>query len=71
MEIHPTFRSGSYLKSSGYQIIYTIPHISINTKKNLKFSFHAEIPAYRDYNGIQPGNKMAISARVTFPIIIQ
>jgi len=56
------------VESSGYQIIYTIPHVSINTKKNLKFSFDAEIPTYRYYNGIQLGNKMAISARVSYPI---
>jgi hypothetical protein len=71
MEIDPAFRSGTYLKSSGYHIIYTIPHVSINTKKHLKFSFDAEIPTFRYYNGIQLGNKMAISARVSYPINFQ
>jgi hypothetical protein len=59
------------VKSSGYNIIYTIPHVSLNTKKQVKFSFDAEIPTYRYYNGIQLGNKMAFSVRVSYQINFQ
>ena len=55
----------------GIRLFIPLPMSASTLEKKPKFSFHAEIPAYRDYNRIQPGNNMAISARVTCPIIIQ
>jgi len=54
------------VESSGYNIIYTIPHISYSIAKKWLFSLNAEFPIYRYYNGIQMGNKFSVSARLSY-----
>lgn len=54
------------VESSGYNIVYTIPHISFTITDKWLLSANAELPVYRYYNGIQLGNKFAVSASVSY-----
>lgn len=56
------------VESSGYNIIYTIPHISYSFAKKWLLSVNAELPVYRHYNGIQLGNSFSVSARLSYRI---
>jgi hypothetical protein len=52
------------IQSTGYSLIYSIPHLSYSFYKDWALSMNAEVPVYRYYNGIQLGNKVAFSVRV-------
>ncbi len=54
------------VESSGYNIVYTIPHISYSFTKKWLLSLNAEFPVYRYYNGIQMGNKFSVSAQLSY-----
>ena len=54
------------VESSGYNIVYTIPHLSYSIAKKWQISINAEIPVYRYYNGIQMGNKFSVSAQLSY-----
>ena len=56
------------VSSSGYNLVYTIPHVSCTITKHWSISANAELPFYRHYNGIQLGNKFAVSARLSYQI---
>lgn len=56
------------VESSGYNIVYTIPHLSYTIFSNWLLAVNAELPFYRYYNGIQLGNKFAVSASLSFKI---
>ncbi len=56
------------VESSGYNIIYAVPHISYTFAKQWFIAINADIPAYKYYNGIQLANKFAVSARLSFRI---
>jgi hypothetical protein len=54
------------VESSGYNIIYTIPHLSYTITSKWFLAANAELPVYRYYNGIQLGNKFSVSASLSF-----
>lgn len=56
------------VESSGYNIIYTIPHISYRFVEKWLLSVNAEFPVYRFYNGIQLGNKFSVSAQLSWRV---
>lgn len=56
------------VESSGYNILYTIPHISYSISPNWMIAANAEFPIYRYYNGIQMGNTYAVSVRLSYKI---
>ena len=58
------------VESSGYDILYTIPHISYSISPQWLISVNIEFPVYRFYNGIQLGNTFAVSVRVSYNIIL-
>jgi hypothetical protein len=52
------------IQSTGYSIVYGIPHLSYSFSKDWALSMNAEVPVFRYYNGIQLGNKVAFSVKV-------
>lgn len=54
------------VESSGYNILYTIPHISYSISTRWLIAANAEFPVYRYYNGIQMGNTFAVSVRLSY-----
>ena len=59
------------VESSGYNIFYSIPHISYTISKQWMINADIEIPIYKYYNGIQLGNTYAISARLSYNISLK
>ncbi len=56
------------VESSGYNIVYVIPHLNYNFSKKWFVSVNSDIPVYRFYNGIQLANKLAVSIRLSYRI---
>jgi hypothetical protein len=56
------------VESSGYSLVYTIPHVSYSFAKKWLLSLNAEIPVYRYYNEIQMGNKFSVSAQLSYRV---
>ena len=56
------------VESSGYNIVYMIPHLNYNFSKKWYISLNADIPVYRFYNGIQLANKLAVSVRMSYSL---
>jgi hypothetical protein len=56
------------VESSGYKIIYAIPHVSYSFAKKWFLAVNGDLPVYKYYNGIQLANKFAMSARITYNI---
>jgi len=56
------------VESSGYNIVYAVPHLSYAFAKKWFIAINADIPVYKYYNGIQLANKFAISTRVSWRI---
>ncbi|MDZ7741106.1 MAG: hypothetical protein U5Q03_04980 [Bacteroidota bacterium] len=48
--------------STGYQILYAVPHLSYSITNKWLVALNTEWPFYRHYNGLQLGNKFAVSA---------
>lgn len=56
------------VESSGYYIVYTVPHLSYAFAEKWFIAINADIPVYKYYNGIQLANKFAISTRISWRI---
>ncbi len=56
------------VESSGYNIVYAVPHLSYAFVKKWFIAINADIPVYKYYNGIQLANKFAISTRISWRI---
>lgn len=63
-----TRENDQVVESSGYNIFYTIPHISYSISSRWLIAANAEFPVYRYYNGIQLGNSLAVSVRLSYNI---
>lgn len=63
-----TRENDQLVESSGYNIVYAVPHISYAFAKKWFIAINADIPVYRYYNGIQLANKFAVSARLSYRI---
>jgi hypothetical protein len=63
-----TRENDQVVESSGYNIVYAVPHISYAFANNWFLAVNADLPVYRYYNGIQLGNKLAVSARISYSI---
>lgn len=53
------------IQSTGYSLVYVIPHLSYSFFDNWVMSVNSEIPFFRYYSGIQLGNRTAFSARIS------
>lgn len=56
------------VESSGYNIVYIVPHLSYAFAKKWFIAVNSDIPVYKYYNGIQLANKFAISVRLSYRI---
>ena len=56
------------VESSGFNIIYLIPHISWAFYDNWYVAINADFPIYKYYNGIQLTNTYSVSARLSYKI---
>lgn len=56
------------VESSGFNIVYLIPHISWGFYNNWYLSMNADIPIYKYYNGIQLSNTYSVSVRLSYTI---
>jgi len=63
-----TRENDQIVESSGFNIVYAVPHISYAFAKKWFIAVNADIPVYKYYNGIQLSNKFAISARLSWRI---
>lgn len=53
--------AGTYVNSSGGNLIFIAPQINYTIAKKWNISLLADLPVYRNYNGIQLGNKFAFA----------
>lgn len=56
------------VESSGFNIIYLIPHISYQFTDNWYLAINSDIPAYKYYNGIQLSNAYSVSLRLSYKL---
>ena len=56
------------VESSGYYIVYAVPHIRYIFTEKLYFAVNADIPVNKYYNGIQLGSEYSVSARISYRI---
>ena len=56
------------VESSGFNIVYMIPHISYSFSKNWYLAINSDIPIYKYYNGIQMSNTFSVSMRLSYKI---
>jgi len=56
------------VESSGYNIVYIIPHISYTFANNWYLALNSDLPIYKYYNGIQLSNSYSISVRLSYKI---
>ena len=54
------------VESSGYIIVYAVPHISYAFAEKWFIAINSDIPVYKYYNGIQLANNFALSARLSY-----
>lgn len=59
------------VQSSGYNVVSVIPHLSYAAGDKWLWAMNAELPVYRYYNGLQLGNKYAISLSLAYLIGLQ
>lgn len=55
------FATGTYVNSSGGNLIFVAPQINYSLAKKWNLSLLADLPVYRNYNGTQLGNKFAFA----------
>jgi hypothetical protein len=55
------FATGTYVNSSGGQLIFIAPQINYTIAQKWNLSLLADLPVYRNYNGTQLGNKFAFA----------
>lgn len=58
------------VESSGFNIVYLIPHISWAFYNNWYVAVNADLPIYKYYNGIQLANTYSFSVRLSYKISI-
>jgi hypothetical protein len=63
-----TRENNQVVESSGYNIVYAIPHLSYSFFNHCLLSLNAELPVFRYYNGIQLGNKFSVSASLIYTL---
>ncbi len=56
------------VESSGFNIVYAIPHISYSFSKNWYLAINTDLPVYKYYNGIQMSNTYSVSMRLSYKI---
>jgi hypothetical protein len=54
------------IESTGYLIVPVTPHLSYSFHSSWILALNAEIPVYRFYNGIQIGNQLMTSVRLSY-----
>jgi copper chaperone CopZ len=57
--------ANNIIEATGGFVLFLAPQIEIKFLDSWKFSLQGEIPIYRDLNGLQLGNKYAVSARIS------
>jgi hypothetical protein len=56
------------VESSGFKMVYVIPHLSVAFAPRWFLAVNADMPVYQYYNGIQLGNEFSISLRLSYTI---
>ncbi len=56
------------VESSGYNLVYFIPHISYSFGSNWYLALNSDLPLYKYYNGIQLSNTFSIALRLSYKI---
>jgi hypothetical protein len=56
------------VESSGYNIVYLVPHLSWSINKSIYLAVNTDLPIYKYYNGIQLSNTYSVSARISYSI---
>lgn len=56
------------VESSGFNIVYLVPHISWAFYNNWYLAINADLPVYKYYNGIQLSNTFSVSMRLSYMI---
>lgn len=56
------------VESSGYTIVYAIPHVSYAFARQWFVAINSALPVYKYYNGIQLANAFAVSVRLSYTI---
>lgn len=59
---------GQIVESSGFNLIYFIPHLSYSFARNWYLAINSDLPLYKYYNGIQLSNTFSISARISYTL---
>lgn len=59
---------GQVVESSGFNIIYIVPHLSWAFYNNWYLALNADFPVYKYYNGIQLSNTYSFSLRLSYMI---
>lgn len=56
------------VESSGFNIVYLVPHISWAFYNKWYLAINADLPVYKYYNGIQLSNTFSVSMRLSYMI---
>ena len=56
------------VESSGFNIVYLVPHLSWAFHNNWYLALNTDIPVYKFYNGIQLSNTYSVSVRLSYKI---
>lgn len=56
------------VESSGFNIVYLVPHFSWAFYNNWFLALNADLPVYKYYNGIQLSNTYSVSVRLSYVI---
>lgn len=56
------------VESSGFNIVYIIPHISYSFANNWYLAVNSDVPIYKYYNGIQLSNTYSVSLRLSYKL---
>lgn len=56
------------VESSGFNIVYLVPHLSWAFYNNWFLALNADLPIYKYYNGIQLSNTYSVSIRLSYMI---
>lgn len=56
------------VESSGFNIVYLVPHLSWAFYHNWYLALNADLPVYKYYNGIQLSNTYSVSIRLSYSL---
>jgi len=56
------------VESSGFSIVYAVPHFSYAFAKQWYIALNAAIPTYKYYNGIQLSNAFSVAIRLSYTL---